>query len=133
ALGALAYGASMVLFFKALRQLGAARVAAYFATAPFVGALTSVVLLSERLRGIDLLAMGIMAAGLGVLLHETHAHEHAHEEIEHDHAHAHDEHHVHSHEPGVEAAGRHSHPHRHASLVHAHPHAPDLHHRHRHD
>ena len=133
ALGSIAYGASIVLFFKALRQLGAARVAVYFATAPFVGALTAVVVLDDTLRGLDLLAMALMAAGLGILLRETHAHEHVHDETEHDHAHAHDEHHDHAHPPGVAVAGRHSHPHRHAPLVHAHPHAPDLHHRHRHD
>ncbi|HYS06762.1 MAG TPA: DMT family transporter [Candidatus Dormibacteraeota bacterium] len=133
ALGTITYGVSMVLFFRALRQLGTARVAAYFATGPFVGALTSVVVLDETLRGLDLAAMGLMAAGLVMLLRETHAHEHVHEVMEHDHAHTHDEHHDHAHEPGVSTAGRHAHPHRHAPLVHAHPHTPDLHHRHRHD
>ena len=132
-LGAISYGASIVLFFRALRELGAARVAAYFATAPFVGALASVAVLDERLRGADLLAMGLMAAGLGLLLRETHDHEHVHEEMEHDHAHAHDEHHAHDHGPGMVIAGTHAHPHRHAPIVHAHRHVPDLHHRHRHD
>jgi drug/metabolite transporter (DMT)-like permease len=37
--GALCYGVSIVLAVKALRELGAARESAYFATAPFVGAL----------------------------------------------------------------------------------------------
>jgi len=130
-LGAISYGGSIVLFLWSLRELGAARVAAYFAAAPFVGALAAVAVLDERLRAADLLAMGLMAAGLGFLLHETHDHEHVHEEMEHDHAHVHDEHHDHDHGPGV--AGAHAHPHRHAPLVHAHSHVPDLHHRHRHD
>ena len=132
-LGAISYGTSIVLFIRALRELGAARVAAYFATAPFVGALAAVVVLDERLRGADLLAMGLMAAGLGLLVRETHDHEHSHEEMEHDHAHLHDEHHEHDHGAGIEVAGAHAHPHRHAPLVHAHPHVPDLHHRHPHD
>jgi drug/metabolite transporter (DMT)-like permease len=132
-LGAVSYGASIVLFFRALRELGAARVAAYFATAPFVGALASVPVLGERLGGADLLAMAIMAAGLGMLLRETHDHGHAHEEMEHDHAHVHDEHHRHDHAPEQDASGSHAHPHRHAPLTHAHPHVPDLHHRHAHD
>jgi drug/metabolite transporter (DMT)-like permease len=132
-LGVFAYGVSILLFFRALRGLGAARVAAYFATAPFAGALTAVVVLHDRLRGLDLAAMGLMAAGLALLLHETHDHVHVHEEMEHDHAHTHDEHHDHAHGPGVVVAGRHAHPHRHERLVHAHPHVPDLHHRHRHD
>jgi drug/metabolite transporter (DMT)-like permease len=132
-LGAIAYGASIVLFFRALRELGAARVAAYFATAPFAGALTAVVVLHESLRGVDLFAMGLMAAGLGLLLKETHDHEHVHDGMEHDHAHAHDDHHDHEHGPGVVVEVRHAHPHRHAPLVHTHPHVPDLHHRHGHD
>src|SRR5882762_2623383 len=132
-LGSISYGVSMVLFFRGLRELGAARVAAYFATAPYVGALASVAVLGERLRGVDLVAMGVMAAGLGLLLRETHDHEHVHEEMEHDHAHAHDAHHEHDHGPGIAVARTHAHPHRHAPIVHAHPHVPDLHHRHRHD
>ena len=132
-LGAISYGASIVLFFRALRELGAARVAAYFATAPFVGALAAVAVLGERLRSADLLAMGLMAAGLGLLLRETHDHEHVHEELEHDHAHSHDAHHQHGHGKENAVAGRHAHPHRHAPIVHTHPHVPDLHHRHGHD
>lgn len=132
-LGAVSYGASIALFFRALRELGSARVAAYFATAPFVGALASVPVLGERLGGADLLAMAIMAAGLGLLLRETHHHEHAHEEMEHDHAHVHDEHHRHEHGPGTAGVSSHAHPHRHVPLTHAHPHVPDLHHRHSHD
>lgn len=132
-LGAVSYGASIVLFLRSLRVLGAARVAAYFATAPFVGALAAVTVLHERLRAADLLAMGLMALGLGLLLRETHDHEHVHEEMDHDHAHTHDDHHDHDHGPTSAIAGAHAHPHHHAPIVHAHPHAPDLHHRHRHD
>lgn len=130
-LGAISYGASIVLFFRGLREIGAARVAAYFATAPFVGALTSVAVLGERLHLADILAMALMAAGLALLLRETHDHEHVHEVMEHDHAHSHDSHHQHDHPPGVEAS-RHAHPHRHTPLIHAHPHVSDLHHRHKH-
>jgi len=132
-LGAISYGASIVLFFRGLREIGAARVAAYFATAPFVGALASVSVFGERLLGADIVAMALMAAGLALLLRETHDHEHAHEEMEHDHAHSHDSHHEHDHPPGVETAGRHAHPHRHGPMVHAHPHVSDLHHLHRHE
>lgn len=37
AIGAIGYGGSLIAFVLALRQLGAARTGAYFATAPFVG------------------------------------------------------------------------------------------------
>jgi len=131
-LGAVSYGASIVLFFLALRELGAARVAAYFATAPFIGALTAVPVLGDRLRRADLAAMGLMALGLGLLLKESHDHLHTHLEMTHDHAHMHDEHHRHDHGPDVVAGAPHAHPHHHPPLTHSHPHAPDLHHRHDH-
>lgn len=48
-LGVLSYGASVVLDAYALRLHGAAREAAYLATAPFVGAAAAVPLLGEQL------------------------------------------------------------------------------------
>ena len=129
-LGAVSYGLSILLDAYALRLLGAAREAACFATAPFVGALAAIPILGERLAVIDVAAMAIMAAGIALMVRERHQHVHAHEEMEHDHLHVHDEHHQHAHDgPFTEP---HSHPHRHAPLVHDHPHVPDLHHRHRH-
>ena len=129
-LGTLSYGMSLVLAMRALRLLGSAREAAYFATAPFIGAALSIPLLRERLdvqQGIAALAM---AAGVAFLVAERHAHLHTHEELEHEHAHTHDEHHRHAHDgPYVEP---HSHPHRHPVLTHDHPHVSDIHHRHRH-
>lgn len=131
-LGSLSYGVSVVLDAFALRLVGAAREAAYFATAPFVGALASMVLLGDALRWHDGLAMLVMAAGVAFLLRERHGHEHAHEELVHEHLHEHDEHHQHDHQPGDPVGEPHSHPHRHVPLVHDHPHVPDAHHRHRH-
>src|SRR3954471_3948299 len=46
-LGALSYGASILLDAYALRLLGAAREAALFATAPFAGALVAIVVLDD--------------------------------------------------------------------------------------
>jgi len=131
-LGSVSYGASIVLFFLALRALGAARVAAYFATAPFIGALAAVPILGDRLRGADLAAMVSMAGGLALLLRESHDHAHEHAEMDHDHAHVHDEHHRHEHGPEAPPGARHAHPHHHPAMTHSHPHLPDLHHRHDH-
>jgi drug/metabolite transporter (DMT)-like permease len=131
-LGFASYGLSIVLDAYALRLLGAAREAAYFATAPFIGALVSVPLLGERLRSLDLVAGALMAAGVVLLLRERHGHVHTHEPLEHEHLHIHDEHHQHAH-PGMnEITEPHSHPHRHAPITHDHPHVSDLHHRHKH-
>ena len=131
-LGLVSYGGSVVLDAYALRLVGAAREAAYFATAPFVGALLSTLLLGERLRAIDGVAMLAMALGVVLLLVERHSHWHEHEPLEHEHAHEHDEHHQHAHAPEVPLGQPHSHPHRHPALAHDHPHLPDAHHRHRH-
>ena len=65
-LGVFSYGMSIVFDVYALRHLGAAREAAFFATAPFIGALLSMPILGESLRIADG-AAGIMMS-IGVLL-----------------------------------------------------------------
>ncbi len=129
-LGCASYGVSIVLDTYALRYLGAAREAAYFATAPFIGALAAIPLLHERLGWMESLAGGLMIAGVVLLLRERHAHVHTHGVMEHEHLHVHDAHHQHAHEGPV--AEPHSHPHRHEPLTHEHSHVSDAHHRHEH-
>ena len=130
ALGACAYGISILLDAYALRALGAAREAAVFATAPFAGALLAVPLLAERWTTGDLLATAAMAVGVILLVGARHEHEHVHEPLLHDHRHVHDEHHQHEHDDALDGAELHSHLHRHDPLVHAHPHVSDVHHHH---
>jgi drug/metabolite transporter (DMT)-like permease len=132
ALGALAYGASVLLDAFALRLLGAAREAAFFATAPFAGALLSVPVLGERIGAMQIGASVVMIVGVALLVRERHGHEHTHETLEHTHRHVHDAHHQHPHPDGVDPAVPHVHPHRHAPLTHAHAHVSDAHHRHAH-
>jgi drug/metabolite transporter (DMT)-like permease len=132
ALGACAYGISIVLDAYALRALGAAREAAVFATAPFAGALLAVPLLAEWWTVGDLLAAVAMAVGVVLLVGARHEHVHVHEPLVHDHRHAHDEHHEHQHVRDDDQSEAHSHPHRHDPLVHAHPHVSDVHHHHPH-
>ncbi len=131
--GCLSYGVSVVLDAYALRFVGAAREAAYFASAPFLGGVLSVLLLGESLRWVDGLAMTTMALGVMLLLRERHGHRHVHHVIDHEHAHVHDEHHQHAHTTDVALGEPHSHVHHHEALDHEHAHVPDLHHRHRHD
>lgn len=131
-IGLFGYGVSLILFVRALRELGAARTGAYFSTAPFVGAAVSIVALGEPFTP-GLVAGGVlMLLGVGLHLTERHDHDHVHEGLEHEHLHDHDEHHHHAHEAGISAAGPHSHRHVHTVLRHSHPHYPDLHHRHGH-
>ena len=131
-IGFFGYGVSLVFFVIGLRHLGAARTGAYFSTAPFIGAVASILLFDEPLTPQLLAAGALMAVGLYLHLTEAHDHEHDHPEIEHEHRHVHDLHHQHPHADGVSLHEPHSHRHSHASLRHSHPHFPDLHHRHPH-
>jgi len=128
--GFVGYGVSIVLAVAAMRRLGAARHAAFFATAPFIGAVTAVPLLGETFTARAALVAIVMALGLVALLRERHLHEHHHEALTHEHRHVHDEHHRHDHDGPVSEP--HAHLHVHEPLTHAHPHRPDVHHRHRH-
>jgi len=130
--GLFGYGVSLMLFVRALRDLGAARTGAYFSMAPFVGAVLAILVLGESFG--SQLAMGGVLMGLGVWLHlrERHTHEHAHEMLAHDHLHRHDLHHDHAHDSATPSGEPHSHWHIHAPTRHRHPHYPDIHHRHDH-
>lgn len=130
--GLLGYGISLVFFILSLRHVGTARTGAYFSTAPFIGALLSLVLLREPVTGWVACAGVLMGVGVWLHLTERHEHEHVHDAIEHAHRHHHDEHHQHVHAPDDPPGEPHSHPHRHEALKHVHAHYPDLHHRHSH-
>ncbi len=131
-LGLAGYGISLTLFVLALRHLGAARTGAYFSTAPFIGAVASLVVF--RYVPGPALAAATLLMGLGVWLHltEKHAHHHTHTPLLHTHSHWHDEHHRHTHDFDWDGREPHEHEHRHEPLAHAHAHFPDIHHRHEH-
>ncbi len=131
-IGFIGYGASLVMFVRALRQIGTARTGAYYAIAPFFGAVLAVVLLDEPLTLQLAIAGVLMAIGLYIHLAEQHEHEHSHEAMQHQHPHVHDEHHRHAHAPSDPPGEPHLHAHRHAAMIHSHRHFPDIHHRHPH-
>lgn len=130
--GGFGYGLSITLWVQGARDLGAARAQIIFATAPFVGAVISWVLLSDAVTAAQLAGTALAAGGVWLALRSSHEHGHEHLPMRHDHEHRHDDgHHDHHHAGGF--TGRHSHPHEHHQLVHAHSHVPDLHHRHDHE
>lgn len=132
AIGALAYGASLVLYVAGAQQLGATRSQMIFSSAPFFGAALAWAALGESLTIVHVLGALAMAAALVFVHRDQHAHEHDHEALVHTHWHRHDDaHHDHSH-PGVAASAGHTHEHAHTALTHSHAHEPDLHHRHAH-
>src|SRR2546427_6140784 len=130
ALGAVSYGTSLVLFILAMRELGAARAGAYFATAPFFGAAGGLLLGESPTAGL-IAAATLMAAATWLLVRERHSHRHRHAASTHSHLHVHDVHHQHAHDD-VERPEPHSHPHPTGPLEHEHPHTPDIHHDHGH-
>jgi len=132
AVGFAGYGISLVLFVVALRGLGSARTAAYFSTAPFVGAAIAIGALQEPVTAGFWLATALMATGVWLHLTERHDHEHTHHCMEHEHTHTHDAHHLHTHDFVWDGTEPHSHLHRHETITHRHPHYPDVHHRHDH-
>jgi drug/metabolite transporter (DMT)-like permease len=95
ACGAGGYGASLRLYLRAQRSIGAARTGSVFACAPFVGAALAWAL-GERIGGIVTLAAGALCV-LGLWLHltEKHDHVHSHGDL------------VHSHPHGLDADHRH--------------------------
>jgi len=131
-IGFLGYGLSLVLFIVALRQLGAARTGAYFATAPFIGAAVAILMYGQSSDVVFWLAAACMGAGVWLHATEHHEHEHMHEPLSHSHAHRHDEHHRHEHAFNWDGREPHTHEHEHGWLRHSHAHFPDIHHRHGH-
>jgi drug/metabolite transporter (DMT)-like permease len=129
--GAVGYGASITMWVAGAREVGAARGQLVFATAPFVGAVASWVMLGETVRGREVLSLVVALVGVGFVLRSNHEHDHQHPFVVHEHDHTHDDGH-HSHEHDV-VQGRHVHGHSHPTVVHAHAHLPDVHHRHDHD
>jgi len=133
AVGALAYGASIVLYIRGAQQLGATRSQMIFATAPFLGVGAAWWVVGESVLPIQVAAAALMAIALAVLLLDRHEHEHEHPAQTHTHAHRHDDgHHDHTH-PDLAPEVWHTHEHVHRPVRHRHPHVPDVHHRHGHE
>jgi drug/metabolite transporter (DMT)-like permease len=128
--GAVGFGASLRLYLRAQRVLGAARTGSVFAVAPFLGALSAVLLGGELGGALTVVGGCAMALGLWLHLGEDHDHDHVHDDALHEHPHRHDDghHDDHVHDPPV--VGEHTHRHRHEARAHRHPHGEDLHHRH---
>jgi Permeases of the drug/metabolite transporter (DMT) superfamily len=105
ALGFVAYGLSIFMYIRAQSEIGAAKTSAFYALAPFIGALVSFLLLHEALSQQYLLGLLIMILGSAFAIVDTlkyrHSHIHSHtvyhmrkgviekEVITHEHEHSH--------------------------------------------
>ena len=116
-LGFVAYGLSIFMYVKAQKDLGAAKTSAYYAIAPFIGALLSLVIIGESISRLYVLALLIMLAGSAISVLDTivirHSHPHEHTATgtgdgqEHSHPFTHDHPHTH-----LGAYQRHAHRHK---------------------
>jgi len=104
-LGFVAYGLSIFLYVREQKGLGAAKTSAYYAVAPFIGALLSFLILKEAITDYFLVAFLIMTVGSVLVVIDTmitrHSHLHTHTfteiqngtkisyQIEHSHEHKH--------------------------------------------
>ena len=130
-LGSFSYGISLVFFIKALEGLGSFRTGIFFSLAPFIGAVTSLILLQEWIGWVMFPAIMLTVAGVWLISTEKHLHLHLHQEVIHTHLHNHkDSHHIHEHAGIVHEP--HVHEHKHPEESHIHSHWPDTHHRHEH-
>ncbi|WP_428261649.1 DMT family transporter [Haliangium sp.] len=132
-IGAVSYGASLLLYIAGAQHLGATRSQLIFSTAPAWGLGLAWLALDEELRLVHLAAAALMAVAIWLWHRERHSHHHRHVRLTHRHRHRHDDgHHQHEHATPVAPGTWHSHEHNHEPIEHAHPHRPDLHHRHEH-
>ena len=100
-LGFVAYGLSIFCYIQAQDVLGAAKTSAYYAFAPFIGAMISSICFHEQLSKFYVLALVIMILGTVMVVIDTmmiyHCHEHVHiikkgqdyKKIVHSHKHCH--------------------------------------------
>lgn len=85
-LGFVTYGLSILYYIKAQNNLGAAKTSAYYAVAPFIGALLSFIFFKESLSSNYLLALFFMVIGTVITVSDTitlcHRHIHTHISIQ---------------------------------------------------
>ncbi len=81
-LGFVSYGLSIFTYVRAQETLGAAKTSAYYATAPFISAVFSFLILGEPVSASYIAAFFIMAAGTALAVCDTlgqsHTHKHSH-------------------------------------------------------
>ena len=128
-LGFVAYGLSIHFYIMAQKDLGAAKTSAYYAIAPFLGVVFSVVILSERPKIQFYVALLIMIVSTYFMIKDTvelqhnhehehiHTHQHVHGDMTHTHEHKHIHSHLHTHDSD---SGSENHTHEHTTEQHQH-------------
>ena len=121
ALGAVGYGASIMLWIAGARSIGAARGQAIFATAPFIGVVLAWPIVGERVNQKSTVALVLAALGVTIVSRQHLPPRHQHHAVTHTHTHRHDDlHHTHEHHDAITTAGPHRHTHTHSASTHQH-------------
>lgn len=76
-LGFVAYGLSIFTYIRAQKYLGAAKTSAFYAIAPFIGVLFSIVLLDEKFTLQNAVAFLVMVVGTTFVIYDTFARSHS--------------------------------------------------------
>jgi hypothetical protein len=91
---------------------GSSRTGAFFSLAPFIAALTSLIILREWIGWVMFPATGFMIIGVWLIVSEVHSHLYHHDTMTHIHLHDHGEmHHLHKHSETVSEPHIHNHTH----------------------
>ncbi len=108
-LGFVSYGLSINFYVKAQKDLGAAKVSSYYAMAPFIGVVISMIILGERPSGKFYVSLLIMIISTIIMIKDSiklqhshkhkhfHKHLHSHGNLVHSHEHFHEHEHLHIH------------------------------------
>lgn len=84
-IGVISYGMSIILFIRALQRIGTIKTSIIFSTAPFLGSIFSILLLSEPFDTIDFLVFIISMIGVYLIVSDKHIHYHSHGIVIHSH------------------------------------------------
>lgn len=121
-LGFVAYGLSINYYIRAQKELGAAKTSAYYALAPFLGVLLSMLVFGERPAPVFYLGLLLMGVATWLMVKDSvslqhthrhvhiHTHAHTHGGLTHTHEHSHVHEHTHIHGTD-ESAHEHTHAH----------------------
>ena len=114
-LGFISCGLSLCCFMVSLRQIGASQTSSLFGTAPFIGAVISLVLFWQLPSVQMLCSLPFLVLGVMLLLRQEHSYLHSHGAVQHSHAHSHNDRLHNHHHHAEDSANGHTHEHEPAS------------------
>lgn len=84
-IGIISYGISIILFINSLQLIGTIKTTTIFSTAPFLGSIFSVLILSEPINWGDIIVFFVTLLGIYLIISDKHVHYHYHGIVLHTH------------------------------------------------